>query len=106
MPLDSFVPMELYHSLPLSTIFTTAHSVSTLFTTVGFCRYPLETGNGGRSRGSPRLPSADSMRADSSPQTYAPAPNWILMSNANPALPATAGPRKPRSRIRSSVRSR
>ena len=38
VPLDWGVPMAVYHYGPLRTIFTTSQSVSTLFTTVGFCR--------------------------------------------------------------------
>ena len=48
--------------------------VSTLLTIDGFPVYPTSTGIGGRLRASPRWPSSDSIRAVSSPHTYAPAP--------------------------------
>ena len=43
-------------------------SVSTLFTLVGHPLKPETAGNGGLTRGWPRLPSNESSSADSSPQ--------------------------------------
>ena len=40
---------------------------------------PACVGNGGLFRGSPRLPSIDSINAVSSPQMYAPLPMKILI---------------------------
>src|SRR5215217_9668553 len=68
------VPNERYHSAPLRMIAGMFASVSTLLTSVGLFHKPRVTGYGGRERGSPRLPSIDSISAVSSPQTYAPAP--------------------------------
>src|SRR5512139_3672449 len=45
----------------------TAQYVSTLLSTVGQPKAPETAGNGGRIRGTPRLPSRDSSSADSSP---------------------------------------
>ena len=72
-------------------------SVSTLFTTVGSPYNPLIAGNGGFSRGSPRLPSSEFSSPVSSPQMYAPAPRWIVNSSFLP-LPHTFVPMKPASR--------
>jgi hypothetical protein len=44
------------------------YTVSTFCTSVGRPKTPACAGNGGRSRGSPRLPSMLSMSALSSPQ--------------------------------------
>src|SRR5215467_7210323 len=55
----------------------TAQNVSTLLSTVGHWNAPTTAGNGGRIRGTPRLPSSDSSSADSSPHSYAPAPVWV-----------------------------
>ena len=49
-------------------------TVSTLVTVVGQPYRPALAGNGGFSLGRPGLPSRDSIKADSSPQIYAPAP--------------------------------
>ena len=45
-------------------------------------------------RGTPRLPSSDSISADSSPTSYAPAPVWVTMSKSTP-VPKMFLPRKP-----------
>ena len=60
---------------------TTAAKVSTLFTTVGQSYKPFTAGNGGLMRGLPLLPSNDSSKAVSSPQTKAPAPSLIFILN-------------------------
>src|SRR5437899_11335286 len=52
----------------------TLAKVSALLITVGPPQRPTTAGNGGRIRGMPRLPSSDSISADSSPTSYAPAP--------------------------------
>jgi hypothetical protein len=52
----------------------TQNSVSMLCSSVGPPNSPTCATYGGRSRGMPRLPSIDSIIADSSPQMYAPAP--------------------------------
>src|SRR6266542_2020826 len=57
-----------------------AQNVSTLFSTVGDWNAPTTAGNGGRMRGTPRLPSNDSSSADSSPHSYAPAPVCMYRS--------------------------
>ncbi len=46
-------------------------------------------------RGTPRLPSSDSINADSSPTSYAPAPVCVMMSKSTPSLPKMFLPRKP-----------
>ncbi len=65
--------------------------VSTLFTIVGCPNAPMTAGNGGLSRGSPRLPSSDLSIAVSSPQMYAPAPGCVHTSIAwsRPERPRT-----------------
>ncbi len=55
-------------------------SVSTLLSTEGLPHRPFWAGNGGRGRGSPRLPSMEVMSAVSSPQTKAPEPWAMWMS--------------------------
>lgn len=51
-------------------------TVSTFVTVVGHPYKPALAGNGGLSLGLPGLPSKLSISADSSPQIYAPAPEW------------------------------
>ena len=63
-----------YHSAPFNIIFVMFAYVSTLFISVGFINSPAFAGNGGFKRGLPLLPSIDSSKAVSSPQTKAPAP--------------------------------
>ena len=46
---------------------------------------PFWAGNGGRGRGRPEWPSSDAMSAVSSPQTNAPAPSTVSMSNVEAA---------------------
>ena len=71
--------------------------VSTLLSKLGLPHSPAWAGNGGRGRGSPRLPSTEVIRAVSSPHTKAPEPMRISMSNEKP-VPNRFGPRKPRAR--------
>src|SRR6266567_2598668 len=68
------VPSLEYHSAPPRIMCGTAASVSALLMTVGPPQSPTTAGNGGRMRGMQRLPSSDSISADSSPTSYAPAP--------------------------------
>ena len=68
------VPTALNQEAPRVRIGGRLASVSTLLMTVGRPQSPLTAGKGGRGEGMPRLPSIDSIIADSSPQIYAPAP--------------------------------
>ncbi len=77
VPLVSSVPMAAKFSQPSRKIKGTQASVSTLLTMDGHPHKPLTAGNGGRGFGIPRLPSMLLMRAVSSPQTKAPAPNLM-----------------------------
>ena len=61
---------------------------------VGLRYRPLTAGNGGRGRGSPRLPSIEVIRAVSSPQTNAPAPRRSWMSKLKP-VPKMSSPSRP-----------
>src|SRR5512143_2048834 len=61
VPDERGVPTARYHSPPCTATSAAAHSVSTLLTMVGWPRYPCVTGYGGRLRGTPRLPSSDSI---------------------------------------------
>src|SRR5579863_9703870 len=85
-------PSPAYHSPPLCRMEGTAESVSTLLITVGDPYKPTTAGKGGRMRGYPRLPSSDSIRADSSPHSYAPAPVCVERSKSKP-LPRMFLPR-------------
>ena len=76
VPGDFSVPISRNHSLPCWIIKGTFNNVSTLFTTVGFPKYPLCAGYGGFDFGSPLSPCIDWMSAVSSPHTKAPAPNF------------------------------
>ncbi len=60
-------PSLANHSAPPSRICGTLANVSALLMTVGPPHNPTTAGNGGRIRGMPRLPSSDSISADSSP---------------------------------------
>src|ERR1700728_5147066 len=90
------VPNAAYQSPPCRIIAGTVLSVSTLLITVGQPYSPTTAGKGGLIRGYPRLPSSDSINADSSPHSYAPAPVCPESSKLNP-LPRIFWPRKPRS---------
>src|SRR5216110_2905825 len=74
VPPDLGIPSAAKAAPPLRRMAGTAQNVSTLFSTVGHWNAPATAGNGGRMRGTPRLPSSDSSSADSSPHSYAPAP--------------------------------
>ena len=89
VPVDPVVPIAANQSAPISMIRATAANVSTLFTHVGLPRNPSSTGKGGFNCGVPRLPSQDSMSADSSPQMYAPAPISMRRSNRSPSNPSS-----------------
>ena len=62
------MPIDRNQSMPSSMIGGTLAMDSTLLTTVGQAYRPATAGNGGRSRGWPRLPSSESSSAVSSPQ--------------------------------------
>ena len=68
VPPDLPVPRPANHSPPLVTMSGMFMIVSTLLTTVGASKSPLMAGNGGFSRGQPRLPSSEFRRPVSSPQ--------------------------------------
>ncbi len=87
-------PKPLYHSAPLRMIGGTLQKVSTLFSTVGLSNNPCSTVRGGFTRGIPRFPSMDVVRALPSPQTKAPAPWLICRSKSNPE-PRISFPRRP-----------
>ena len=76
----SFVPAFLSlpklenQEAPLLIIVGQTATVSTFVTVVGQPYNPALAGKGGLSLGLPGFPSRDSIRADSSPQIYAPAP--------------------------------
>mmetsp|Transcript_11728 Transcript_11728/g.40812 ORF Transcript_11728/g.40812 Transcript_11728/m.40812 type:complete len:211 (+) Transcript_11728:434-1066(+) len=89
-------PKPANHSGPRLRMVGATATVSTLVTVVGQPYSPTPAGNGGFRRGLPVLPSRDSIRAVSSPQMYAPAPKWTLMSKSMP-LPHAFLPRKPAS---------
>ncbi len=95
VPLLLVVPRRLKACAPLRTIHGTLAKVSTLLMFVGQSHRPLTAGKGGRTRGMPRWPSIEPMRAVSSPQTKAPAPSFSLTWNSNP-VPRMSSPRKPR----------
>ena len=80
------VPMERYQSTPLRMIRGTLAKVSTLFSTVGSAQRPCSMVRGGLTRGMPRLPSMEAVRALPSPQTKAPAPmfTWIRKEKSVP----------------------
>ena len=80
--------------------------VSTLLILVGLPNSPLTAGNGGRVIGIPRRPSMLAMSAVSSPQTNAPAPSLMTISNEK-SDPRIFSPSSPHPRICSiAIRSR
>ena len=94
VPLDVSVPKPAYQSGPLVMIAGRVASVSTLSMIVGLPHRPETAGNGGRVRGMPRRPSMLAIRAVSSPQTKAPAPSLIVMSNEK-SVPRMWSPSRP-----------
>ncbi len=60
-------PILAYSAPPMRKIWGTVAKVSALLMTVGPPYSPTTAGKGGRMRGIPRLPSSDSINADSSP---------------------------------------
>ena len=62
------MPSLAYSSPPIRMMSGTVDSVSTLLISVGPWYRPSMAGNGGFSRGLPRLPSSESSRPVSSPQ--------------------------------------
>ena len=89
--------MAAYQSGPRCMMGGSAARVSTLLMSVGQPYRPATAGKGGFSRGWPRLPSRLSSSAVSSPQMYAPAPRYSVMSNGLPG-PSASGPSLPASR--------
>jgi len=88
------VPVLANQAAPLRMMGAMLANVSTLLSTLGLPQRPLTAGNGGRGRGSPRLPSIEVMRAVSSPQTKAPDPMRISRSKSKPD-PMMSLPRRP-----------
>jgi len=74
VPVFFGLPNDANHFPPLLRIVGTTAIVSTLFTVVGLPKTPTFAGKGGFSLGYPFFPSRLSIRAVSSPQTYAPDP--------------------------------
>ncbi len=94
VPLLFSVPIELNLSAPFKIIQGTLAKVSTLFMHVGLPQSPDTAGKGGRTRGIPRLPSIEAIRAVSSPQTKAPAPCLMSISKLKEP-PKSFWPRNP-----------
>src|SRR5208283_2810719 len=78
------LPVSVNQAGPLVTMGAMLYQVSTLLMFVGLPQRPFCAGNGGRGRGRPACPSRDAISAVSSPQTNAPAPSTISISNLNP----------------------
>ena len=97
VPGEPSVPMLRYQAAPLRMMPGTLAYVSTLLSTVGFAQRPWSTVRGGLTRGMPRLPSIELIRAVSSPQTKAPAPSRTSMSKSKP-VPKISLPNRPISR--------
>ncbi len=68
VPRERPMPSAAYAAPPSARTIGTAHSVSTLLTTVGWPNSPAIAGIGGLARTSPRLPSRLSSIEVSSPQ--------------------------------------
>ena len=68
MPVEVSVPILAYSAPPMRMMIGAFISVSTLLISVGPWNSPCTAGNGGFSRGLPRLPSSESSSAVSSPQ--------------------------------------
>ena len=98
VPVFPLVPTRANCSAPSEMMTGMLAHVSTLLMAVGLPSMPFSTGNGGRWRGSPILPSMDRIRAVSSPQTKAPAPRTSLMSKEKP-VPRMFEPNNPSSRL-------
>src|SRR4030042_5826331 len=79
-PLVASVPILEYQEAPFSIMIGTLAHVSTLLMLVGFPQRPLWAGYGGLWAGTPIRPSILASRADSSPQTKAPAPLETIIS--------------------------
>ena len=94
VPFEFSVPILEYQSAPFNIILVIFAYVSTLFIKVGLPHNPSFAGYGGFSLGCPLLPSIDSSRAVSSPQTNAPAPSLISTSNSK-SVPNIFLPNKP-----------
>ena len=80
------VPMPRYQPEPVADDEPgTLAKVSTLLRTVGLAQRPCSTVRGGLTRGMPRLPSMEAVRALPSPQTNAPAPRLTWMPEGKAA---------------------
>ncbi|KIR01157.1 hypothetical protein P261_02890 [Lachnospiraceae bacterium TWA4] len=94
VPFERSVPIPANQSAPFKIICGIFAHVSTLLRMVGCPNKPFTAGNGGRGRGSPRLPSIEVISAVSSPHTNAPAPKRKSISKSNP-VPKMSFPKKP-----------
>ena len=88
------VPMDRYQAEPFRMMRGTLEKVSTLFRTVGRAHRPFSTVRGGFTRGMPRLPSMEAVRAEPSPHTKAPAPRFTCRWKEK-SVPMMWSPRKP-----------
>src|SRR5512134_2937285 len=84
VPLELPVPQDRKAPAPCVRIQGTLANVSTLLMQVGKPHRPDSVGNGGRTRGIPRLPSMEAISAVSSPQTNAPAPSFRRTEKEKP----------------------
>ncbi|MBA7588236.1 hypothetical protein ES708_30288 [subsurface metagenome] len=97
VPLLFSVPTLANQSAPFKIIRGMLERVSTLLRTVGLPKSPASVVRGrGRVFGIPLFPSMERVRAVDSPQTKAPAPKNISMSNSKP-VPSISLPRSPHS---------
>lgn len=94
VPLLFGLPNDANQFAPLLMIVGQTDTVSTLVTVVGHPYNPLLAGNGGLSLGLPCFPSRDYRSPVSSPQIYAPAPEWTYTSKSIPE-PQAFLPRNP-----------
>ncbi len=81
VPLLVSVPTVRNQLAPSRMMTGTLAQVSTLLMSVGLAKSPTAAGYGGRGLGIPRAPSMEWISAVSSPQTKAPAPSRISISN-------------------------
>src|SRR6476620_12030737 len=89
------VPMLAYQAPPLLMMSRTFAIVSVLFATVGRFQRPSPTDRGGLVRGWPRTPLTEYIRAEPSPQMYAPPPVRPRKATLLPE-PSTFLPIRPR----------
>src|SRR3989304_4534383 len=84
VPLLVAEPNLAYQSPPRCITVAASAQVPTLLILLGLPHKPELAGKGGRERGIPLLPSMETIKAVSSPQTKAPAPSFISMSKLKP----------------------